>query len=62
MQPENNEEVTISVHISIMTLRINRLNAPVQGDKVTERIQKQALIYAAYKRLTSDLKINRPKV
>ena len=39
-----------------MTLNINRLNAPIQRDKVAEMIQKQDLIYAAYKRLTSGLK------
>ena len=41
-----------------MTLNINRLNAPIQRDKVAEMIQKQDLIYAAYKRLTSDVKID----
>ena len=41
-----------------MTLNINRLNAPIQRDKMAEMIQKQDLIYAAYKRLTSDLKID----
>lgn len=43
-------------------MALNRLNAPIQGDKVDESIQKQDLIYAAFKRLTSDLEINRPKV
>ena len=45
-----------------MTLNINRLNAPIQRDKVAEMIQKQDLIYAAYKRLTSDLETQRLKV
>ena len=47
----------IGKYISIITLNVNGLNAPTKRHRLAEWIQKQdPYIYAAYKRLTSDLK------
>ena len=48
--------MAVTAHISITTLNVNGLTAQVKRHRVAERIQKQNHMYAAYKRLTSDLK------
>ena len=49
-------KMAVTAHISITTLNVNGLTAQVKRHRVAERIQKQNHMYAAYKRLTSDLK------
>ena len=50
-------KMEMRTHISVITLNVNGLNAPIKRHRVAEWIQKQdPYIYAAYKRLTSDLK------
>ena len=49
--------MSIGTYISIITLNVNRLNAPTKRHRLAEWIQKQdPYIYAVYKRPTSDLK------
>ena len=44
----------IRTYISIITLNANRLNALTKRHRLAEWIQKKILIYAVYKRPTSD--------
>ena len=46
--------MAVSTYLSIITLNINELNAPIKRHSMAEGIQMQNLY--AYKRLTSDLK------
>ena len=49
--------MAVSTYLSIATLNINGLNAPIKRHRVADWIKKQdSYIYAAYKRHTSDLK------
>ena len=48
--------MAISRYISVISLNANGLNAPIKRHQVVEWIQNKTHIYAAYKRLTSDLK------
>ena len=48
--------MAIGTYMSIITLNVNRLNAPTKGHRLAEWIQKQDHIYAVYKKPTSDLK------
>ena len=41
--------------ISIITLNVNELNAPIKRHRVVDWIKNKTLLYAAYKRLTSEL-------
>ena len=41
-------------YLSIITLNVNRLNAPIKRQRLAEWIQKQDLIYAVYKRPMSN--------
>ena len=49
--------MAIGTYISIITLKINELNAPTKGYRLAEWILKQVpYIYTVYKKPTSDLK------
>ena len=49
--------MAIGTYISIITLNVNRLNAPTKRHRLADWIQKQdPYIYAVYKKPTSDLK------
>ena len=48
--------MAISRYISVISLNANGLNASIKRHQVAEWIQNKTHIYAAYKRLTSDLK------
>ena len=48
--------MAISTHLSIITGNVNGLNALIKRHKVAEWIKNKIHIYAAYKRLISDLK------
>ena len=54
-QLENNEQ-TASTYPSIITLNVNRLNAPTKRRRVNEWIKKKNHLYGAYKRLASALR------
>ena len=41
-------------YLSIITLSVNGLNAPIKRHRIAERIRKDDPTYAAYKRLTQD--------
>ena len=46
----------ISEYISIVTLNIHGLNAPIKRQRAADWIKIKTYLYAAYKRHTSDLK------
>ena len=48
--------MAIHRYLSIITLNVNGPNATIKRCRLAEWIQNQTQIYAAYKRLTSDLK------
>ena len=49
--------MAISTHLSIITLNVNVLNALIKRHRVAEGLKKNKThIYAAYERLTADLK------
>ena len=49
--------MAIGTYILVVTLNVNRLNAPTKRHRLAKWIQKQDLyIYAVYKKPTSDLK------
>ena len=54
--------MAISTYISMITLNVNGQYAAIKRHIVAEWIQNKTHIYAAYKRLTSDLKPHRLKV
>ena len=55
--------MTISTCLLIITLNVNGLNVPIKRHGMIEWIKKQnPFIYAAYKRLISDLKTMRLEV
>ena len=54
--------MAISTFLSIITLNTNGLNVPIKRHRVADWIKKKTLLYAAYKRLTSELKTHRLKV
>ena len=43
-------------YLSIITLNVNGLNAPIKRYRIAEWIRKHDLTYAAYKRPTSEKK------
>ena len=45
----------IRSYVSIISLNVNRLNAPTKRYRVTEWMQRQDPYICCYKRLTSDL-------
>ena len=48
--------MAISTYLSIITLNVNGLNAPIKRHKVADWKKNRTHLYAAYKRLTSELK------
>ena len=57
IKPQTIKKMEIGTYISIITLNVNRLNAPTQRDRLAEWIQRQdPYMYAVYKKLISDLK------
>ena len=48
--------MAVSIYLSIATLNVNGLNAPIKRHRVADWIKNKTHIYAAYKRHTSDLK------
>ena len=51
--------MAIGTYISIITLNINKLNAPTKRHRLAEWIQKQDLCtYSVYKKPITDLKIH----
>ena len=51
--------MAIGTYISIITLKVNGLNAPTKRHRLAEWIKKnKTYIYAVYKKPTSDLKTN----
>ena len=45
-------KMAINKHLSIITLNVNRLNAPIERHRVADWIKSKNLQYAAYKKLT----------
>lgn len=55
--PSNNEQIPVSTSLSIITWNVNGLSAAIKRHRVAKCIKKHnTCIYAAYKRLTLDLK------
>lgn len=52
-------KTAISTYPSMITLTVNRLNAPFKRHRVVERMGKKNHLFVVYKRFTSDLKTNR---
>ena len=50
--------MVIGTYISIITLNVNRLNAPTKRHRLAEWIENKTHIYAVYKRPISDLGIH----
>ena len=48
-------KMAIGTYIMIITLNVNSLNAPTKRHRLAEWIQNKTHMFAAYKRLTSDL-------
>ena len=49
--------MAISMYLSIITLNVNGLNAPIKRYRMAVYVYKnKSQVYAAYERLTSDLK------
>ena len=53
--------MAIGTYLAIITLNVNRLNAPIKRYIVTEWIKNKTHICAAYKIWSSDLKTHRLK-
>ena len=49
-------KMAMGTNISVITFDVNGLNAPTKRHRLAEWIQNNALIYAVYKKPTSDLK------
>ena len=48
--------MAISKYLSIITLNVNGLNAPIKRQRVADWIKNKTHLYATFKRLTSELK------
>ena len=48
--------MAVSTYLSIATLNVNGLNAPIKRHRVADWIKNKTHMYAAYKRHNSDLK------
>ena len=57
-QPQTIKKMTIGTYISIITLTVNRLNAPTRRHNCLNGYKNKTHIYAVYKKPTSDLKIH----
>ena len=51
----NDQKMAIGTNISIITLKVNGLNAPTKRHRLAEWIQNNTHIYAVQKKPTSDL-------
>ena len=54
--------MALSPYLSMISLTANRLNSPIKKHRVAECIKNKIRLYAANKRLISDLSILRQKV
>ena len=55
-------KMAISTYLSIITLNVTGVNAPIKRHRMAKKIRKnETHIYAACKRLTSDLKTHRER-
>ena len=50
--------MAISTYPPIITLSINKINAPIKRHRWQNEFFKKIPVYAAYKRLPSDLKLH----
>ena len=50
--------MAINTYLSIATLNVNGLNAPIKRHRVANWIKNKTHVYATYKRNTSDLKMS----
>ena len=57
-QPQTIKKIAIGIHISIITLNVNGLNAPTKRHRLAEQIQEQDLYICYLQETTSDLKIH----
>ena len=48
--------MAVSIDLSIITLNVDGLNAPIKRQRVAAWIKNKTHLHAAYKRLTSELK------
>ena len=55
-QPQTIKKTAIGTYISIITLNVNRLNAPPKDTDCLNGCKNKTHIYAVYKKLTLDLK------
>ena len=51
-------KMAINTYLSIITLNVNGLNAPVKRYRVAEWLENKTYLYAVYKRPTSERKIH----
>ena len=54
--------MAVSTYLSVITLNINGLNVPIKRHRLADWIKYKTHLYAAYKRLISELKRHRDKV
>ena len=54
-KPKTIKKMVIGTYISIITLNVNGLNAPIKRHRMAEWIKNNTCIHAVYKRPTSDL-------
>jgi hypothetical protein len=50
--------LSIEIHVSILTLKVNDLNAPIKRQRIANRIKNKTQSYVSYKSLISLKKIN----
>ena len=55
-QPQRIKKMAIGTYISIITLNVNGLNAPIKRHRWLNPYKNKTHIYAVYKKPTSDLK------
>ena len=63
METESNQKIkdkmaALSIHLSMIILKVNGLNSPIKRHGVTGWIKKQTQLHAASKRHSSALKTN----
>ena len=46
----------VSTYLSVITLKVNGLNAPIKRQSVADWVKNKTHLYAAYERLTSEQK------
>ena len=56
--PKMMNKMALCTYLSIITLNVNGLNAPIKRHRVAEWVQSKTHIYAIYKRHNSNLKIH----